>query len=93
MYAVQEGIRIAKGDKEAKAYLFTLMNELESVSVWVFVHLTSAIIHMSCLQIKTIMKDEEALTNDIVGQAHIETVALKVFALADTEDRAARFSK
>ena len=32
MYAVQEGIRLAKGDASAKAYLLTLMDQTEAVS-------------------------------------------------------------
>ena len=42
---------------------------------------------------KSSLKDEEAVTSDVVGQAHIETVALRLFEFADTEDRNARFSK
>ena len=42
---------------------------------------------------KTTLKDDEAVASDIVGQAHVETVALKLFEFADTEDRNARFSK
>ncbi|KAL1416125.1 hypothetical protein MTO96_006396 [Rhipicephalus appendiculatus] len=38
-------------------------------------------------------KDEEAITSDVVAQAHIETRALKLFLWADGEDRAARFNK
>ncbi|KAL4232477.1 Vacuolar protein sorting-associated protein vta1 [Mactra antiquata] len=37
--------------------------------------------------------DSEALTNEVVGQAHMENYALKVFLYADNEDRAARFNK
>lgn len=33
MYAVQEGIRMAKGDPGAKAYLLTLMDQIETVSI------------------------------------------------------------
>ena len=32
MYAVQEGIRLAKGDVSAKGYLLTLMDQIETVS-------------------------------------------------------------
>ena len=32
MYAVQEGIRLAKSDASAKAYLLTLMDQIETVS-------------------------------------------------------------
>ena len=39
------------------------------------------------------MKDEEAISNEVVGQAHIETVALKLFEFADNEDRSARFNR
>ena len=37
--------------------------------------------------------ENEAIKSDIVGQAHMESCALQLFAYADTEDRAARFSK
>ena len=36
---------------------------------------------------------EEAVSNDVVGQAHIETVAFKLFEFADNEDRASRFTR
>lgn len=36
---------------------------------------------------------EEAIQNELVGQAHVENYALKVFLFADNEDRAARFNK
>ena len=42
---------------------------------------------------KGTLKSEEAVTTEVVGQAHIETVALRVFELADKEDRAANFTK
>lgn len=42
---------------------------------------------------KTARKDNEAITNDVVAQAHIENYALKLFLWADGEDRAARFNK
>ncbi|GAB6030559.1 Vacuolar protein sorting-associated protein vta1 [Chamberlinius hualienensis] len=38
-------------------------------------------------------KTNEAFTNDVVAQAHIENAALKLFLWADTEDRASRFNK
>lgn len=37
--------------------------------------------------------DSEAIHNEVVGQAHMENYALKVFLFADNEDRAARFNK
>lgn len=39
------------------------------------------------------LKGEDALGNDVVAQAHIEEVALRLFEVADNEDRAARFHK
>ena len=32
MYAVQEGIRLARSDATAKGYLLTLMDQMEKVS-------------------------------------------------------------
>lgn len=43
-------------------------------------------------QVKTEI-DDEAIHNDVVGQAHMENHALKVFLYADNEDRAGRFNK
>ncbi|KFM73993.1 Vacuolar protein sorting-associated protein VTA1-like protein, partial [Stegodyphus mimosarum] len=37
--------------------------------------------------------DDEAITNDVVAQAHIENYALKLFLWADNEDRSGRFNK
>ena len=42
---------------------------------------------------KAALREEEAVNNEVVGQAHIETVALKLFDFADAEDRNARFSR
>ncbi|KAI8373404.1 Vta1 like-domain-containing protein, partial [Choanephora cucurbitarum] len=42
-------------------------------------------------QKKTI--DDEAITNDLVGYAHVENFALKVFLNADNEDRAGKAGK
>ena len=36
---------------------------------------------------------DEAVHNEVVGQAHVENHALKVFLFADNEDRAGRFNK
>lgn len=37
--------------------------------------------------------DNEAITNDIAAQAHLENWALKLFLYADKNDRAANFGK
>lgn len=37
--------------------------------------------------------DNEAITNDVAAQAHLENWALKLFLYADKNDRAANFSK
>ncbi|KAI8806463.1 Vta1 like-domain-containing protein [Cladochytrium replicatum] len=37
--------------------------------------------------------NDEALTNDVVGMAHVESFALKIFMGADNEERAGRSSK
>lgn len=36
---------------------------------------------------------DEAIHNELIGQAHMENYALKVFLYADNEDRASRFNK
>ncbi|XP_013787866.1 vacuolar protein sorting-associated protein VTA1 homolog [Limulus polyphemus] len=42
---------------------------------------------------KKAKRDNEAISNDVVAQAHIEDHALKLFMWADGEDRAERFNK
>ncbi|XP_078085551.1 vacuolar protein sorting-associated protein VTA1 homolog isoform X2 [Mustelus asterias] len=37
--------------------------------------------------------DNESITQDVVGNAHVENYAYKMFLYADTEDRAGRFHK
>ncbi|XP_034018211.1 vacuolar protein sorting-associated protein VTA1 homolog isoform X2 [Thalassophryne amazonica] len=39
------------------------------------------------------LKDNESISQEIVGNAHIENYALKMFLYADNEDRAGRFHK
>lgn len=39
------------------------------------------------------LHDNEAITNDIAAQAHLENWALKLFLYADKNDRAANFGK
>ena len=42
---------------------------------------------------KKSLKSNEAVSNDIVAQAHLENYAIKLFSWADAEDRAAHFDK
>lgn len=42
---------------------------------------------------KKSLAHEEALSSDIVGQAHVESVGLKIFEFADQQDREAKFHK
>ena len=42
---------------------------------------------------KRSLKGEEALSSDLVAQAHLEEVGLKLFEFADGEDRKANFHK
>ena len=37
--------------------------------------------------------NQEAVTNDVVAQAHLESKGVQLFLWADTEDRAGRFNK
>ncbi|XP_072369895.1 vacuolar protein sorting-associated protein VTA1 homolog isoform X2 [Scyliorhinus torazame] len=42
---------------------------------------------------KSQLVDNESITQDVVGNAHVENYAYKMFLYADTEDRAGRFHK
>ncbi|RUS90350.1 hypothetical protein EGW08_001845, partial [Elysia chlorotica] len=44
-------------------------------------------------QAKKTLGEEEAVHNEVAGQAHLENYALNLFLYADTEDRAGRFGK
>ncbi|XP_014251111.1 vacuolar protein sorting-associated protein VTA1 homolog [Cimex lectularius] len=42
---------------------------------------------------KKALSDNEAITNDVAAQAHIENYAFKIFVWADTQDRSGVFNK
>lgn len=42
---------------------------------------------------KQLLSENDAITNDIAAQAHLENYALKLFTWADSQDRAAVFNK
>lgn len=44
-------------------------------------------------QMKKELSDNESITQEVVGNAHIENYALKMFLYADNEDRSGRFHK
>lgn len=44
-------------------------------------------------QMKKELSDNESITQEVVGNAHVENYALKMFLYADNEDRAGRFHK
>ncbi|XP_063403933.1 vacuolar protein sorting-associated protein VTA1 homolog [Mytilus trossulus] len=73
LYAMQNGMEVDKKSKDARTFLFSLMDYLE--------------------KFKTEHSENEAITSEVVGQAHMENYALKVFLFADNEDRAGRFNK
>ena len=44
-------------------------------------------------QSKKALTENEAVSSEVVGQAHMEEYALKLFLYADNEDRAGQFGK
>ncbi|CAG9560312.1 unnamed protein product [Danaus chrysippus] len=44
-------------------------------------------------QAKTMYKDNEAISNEVVAQAHLENYALKLFLFADKQDREQNYGK
>ncbi|XP_002730689.2 vacuolar protein sorting-associated protein VTA1 homolog [Saccoglossus kowalevskii] len=49
---------------------------------------------MGCLEAsKKELKDNESIHSEVVGQAHVENYALRLFLFADNEDRSGRFNK
>ena len=45
------------------------------------------------LQTKQNLREEEAMSSDVVAQVHIEEVALRLFKFADGQDQAANFNR
>jgi hypothetical protein len=45
------------------------------------------------LQMKELLDDNDAVTNEVAGQAYVENFALNVFSGADDEDRAGKATK
>lgn len=44
-------------------------------------------------QMKKELSDNESISQEIVGNAHVENYAIKMFLYADNEDRSGRFHK
>ncbi|KAI8917081.1 Vta1 like-domain-containing protein [Powellomyces hirtus] len=72
-YAVKLAVEKGMQSKEGKAYLFSIMDEIELD--------------------KKNLAGNEVISNDVVGYAHIENFALRIFHNADSEDRQGRASK
>jgi len=57
----------------------------------------SAVLLIVCLlfvlQMKKELSESDSITQEVVGNAHIENYALKMFLYADNEDRSGRFHK
>lgn len=45
------------------------------------------------LQMKKELSEHESITQEVVGNAHVENYAIKMFLYADNEDRSGRFHK
>ena len=54
---------------------------------------TASAVLFYILQQRKEIGDNEAISNDLVGGAHIENFALKIFSKADDEDRAGQGSQ
>ena len=58
-----------------------------------FTFFCSVVSYLMSLQQKKDIGDNEAISDDLVGYAHIENFALKIFKRADDEDRAGQASQ
>ena len=86
MHALQTGLNIKK-DKEDLSFLLALMDWLEKTkqemkSYEVYFHTM-----IVCLLNHTLLIYLQTVSDEIVAQAHMENVAVKLFNWADTEDR------
>ncbi|KAJ3359213.1 hypothetical protein HDU91_004982 [Kappamyces sp. JEL0680] len=83
LYAVKLAVERAPTAKDSQGFILGLMDRLEKV-------LRAAL--LSC-QDKVALKDQEAIQNEMIGYAHVENFALKIFLNADNEDRMGEASK
>ena len=67
-----------------------MVDNLEPEIWWYMIVKLFAVI---IFQMKEALASEEALKEETVAQAHVENYALKLFAHADTEDRAGKHNK
>jgi hypothetical protein len=80
-------MKIDKSSPDCKKFLISTLNELETVRV----HECKLTTH--CWQIKSANRSNDAISTDIVGQAHVESTMLKLHTWADDQDRAGVFNK
>lgn len=96
LYGLQTGLKLSTKQQEETAFLigknnlnFNSQSEMFEID---FILLITAL--MDWLEkFKKEHHDNEAISNEIVAQAHLENYALKLFTYADQQDRAANFNK
>lgn len=88
-YAAKVGIGLKVRAKDGRAYLIGLMDSLEKAREIRLIHRFHPLNH---LQMKNVLDDADAV-GDVAGQAYIENFALRVFDVADAEDRTGRPTK
>lgn len=93
LHALQTGLSIKK-DKEDLTFLFALMDWLEKTKQ----EMKSNEVNCSDIDFYVLLKGLlliylQTFSDEIVAQAHMENVAVKLFNWADTEDRHKRYNK
>ena len=94
-YCVQTGLKIDSKSKEAVTFLTSVMDWLEKACLhpckcrfnWFILCFFFGFIGEKS------RSDNEAITNEMVGQAHVENYALQLFTKADIDDREGRATK
>ncbi|KAJ3119605.1 hypothetical protein HK100_000238, partial [Physocladia obscura] len=88
-YAAKQAIEINAKDNDSQLFLLNLLDILEAVGYFIRddrFKVKSNIQTHEMEQEKAKFGQNEAITNDVVGYAHVENFALKIFLSADTED-------
>ncbi|KAG7220526.1 hypothetical protein INR49_018053 [Caranx melampygus] len=93
LYAMQTGMKLDSKTPDCRKFLVKLMDQLESVVQVSDKDAEPGHVPCEFLQMKKELSDNESISQEVVGNAHIENYALKMFLYADNEDRAGRFHK
>ena len=92
-YAAQLGLDLKSHEPGAREFLLSLITLLENVSQPSSVLSGLPSVNDRVVQMKTELGANDAIDNEAAGAAYVENFAVKVFSLADNEDRRGESSR